>query len=240
MNKLEAMREAGEINRLAIDFGLTIAQPGMTKRELDEHIGQFIIDMGGEPAFLGYNGFPGNCCICIDEEIVHGTPTDRVIEDGSILTVDCGVRIEGWNVDAASTKIIGTPRSEADVSLLAGTKEALDAAVAIIRADLDLYDLADRIYSVSRLSGLSPIPAFTGHGIGALVHEEPAIHNIPKQKGTKLASGQTIAVEPICTRGGLNFVILPDGWTCVSSDGSMSAQFEHTLLVTDEGCEVIC
>lgn len=240
MNKLDAMREAGEINRLAINFALTVAQPGMTKAELDQAVGDLIRDMGGEPAFLGYHGFPGNCCICIDEEIVHGTPSNRKIEDGSILTIDCGVRIDGWNVDAASTKIIGTPRSELDVSLLAGTKEALDAGIAIIKAELDLFDLANCIHSVARTNGISPYPQFTGHGIGRVVHEEPAIHNIPKQRGTKLAPGQTIAVEPICTRGGLGFNVMEDGWTCVSSDRSLSAHFEHTLLVTEEGCEVIC
>lgn len=240
MKKLEAMRLAGEINRLAIEFGLAAAQPGMTKSELNELVGEFIRERGGEPAFLNYHGFPGNCCICLDEEAVHGTPSDRRIEDGSILTIDCGVRIGGWNVDAASTKIIGTPRCAADITLVQYTKESLDAAVAIIRADLDLFDLADRIYSVARSGNIAPYPQFTGHGIGRTVHEDPAIHNIPRQRGTRLTSGQTIAVEPICTRGGLNYKMLPDGWTCVSYDGTMSAHFEHTLFVTEEGCEVLC
>ncbi len=249
MDQLEAMRAAGQINQAAIKMALEQAAPGMTKAELDSMIGAFIEKMGGRPAFKGYQGFPGNACLSIDEEVVHGTPSDREIQEGSILTVDCGVEVDGWCVDAARTAIIGQPRNESEEKLVQSTDELLQYFVEKeIRAGLTMFNLANRMQTVAQLEGLRVFPQFTGHGIGRSIHEDPTIfHTL--EGHTKLSrrliqtwkfeAGMTVCVEPITTLGSPITIAQEDGWTVISQDGQPSAHFEHTLLITENGCEVL-
>ena len=237
MKKIDAMLKAGKINQQAIQFGFDIAVPGMSKLELDQKIGEFIFQSGGEPAFLEYMGFPGNCCICIDEEIVHGLPTDRKIEDGCILTIDCGVRVDGWNVDAAITKIIGIPRNKEDLILVETTKKALSNALEVINNETYINSISDIIYTTAINKNLSVYPDFAGHGIGRNIHEEPSIYNVPQKTNEKLIVGQTVAIEPLFTIQDTKWSLAKDGWTCISNNNS--AHFEHTIIVTENGYKII-
>lgn len=247
MSKLDAMREAGSINRRAIDFGLREAKPGMTKAVLDRAIGEYIRGLGAEPAFLGYHGFPSNCCLSLNEELVHGTASDRVINDGDILTVDCGVRVGEYCVDAAGTTIVGNALNEDDVRLVKHSKELIDRLIDHVQPGLNLFDFAMQCDRLLAHYGLKVFSQFCGHGIGKSVHEPPQInHTLVDADHTFLTSftlrkGMTICVEPITTFGGTGFRVLDeDGWTCVSVDGSRSAHFEHCILVVQDGCEILC
>jgi len=248
MNKLDAMRYAGKVNRDAIEYGFEVAVPGMTKRELSTRLGDFIRSHGCEPAFLHYLGFPGEACICLTEEIVHGIPNDRKIEDGDILTIDIGTKYYSWNVDAAMTDIIGHASKER-LKFVRDCEDIFKIMIQHIHPDFSLYQLAELGDRLTAGRDIYILNDFCGHGIGTTVHMEPTIFHSLKglDDGTirqlqtqRLAVGTTICVEPIfLDQPSVGHELSTDGWTWASKYDFISAHFEHTLLITENGTEVI-
>lgn len=237
--EIESFRKAGRILRGCLDMLKPLARPGITTGELDRLAEHYILDHGGEPAFKGYHGYPHTLCISVNDECVHGMPGERVLEDGDIASLDCGVRIDGFNTDACITVGVGNISPEAR-NLLDVTQQALDRAVEVIRPGIRVGDLSASIEEVIRKGKLKPVRALTGHGLGRNLHEPPDIPNFGRRgTGPVLPAWTVIAVEPITAIGSDDVRETGDGWTLVTDDHSLSCHFEHTILVTDTGCEVL-
>ncbi len=248
MNKLDAMRFAGRVNRAAIDYGFEIAVPGMSKRELSSRLGDFIRSHGCEPAFLNYMGFPGEACICLSEEIVHGVPNDRQIEDGDILTIDIGAKYHGWNVDAAHTDLIGRA-SEDKIKFVRTCEGIFKEMIKHIHPNFSLYQLAELGDRLTNGRNIHILNDFCGHGIGQTVHMEPTIFHslkglrsgtISSLKSSFLPVGSTVCVEPIFMQHpNIGHQLMPDKWTWTSKYGLVSSHFENTILITENGAEIV-
>ena len=211
----------------------------MKTKELDQLAEDFIKKQGGYPAFKGYRGFPASICVSINEEVVHGIPGERVIEPGQIVSVDAGILKDGYYADAALTYPIGEVGEEA-LRLIRVTHQALEKAIGSLQAGRHLSDVSFVIQSFVEENGFSVVRDLVGHGIGKKMHEEPQIPNfgIPGQ-GVVLKKGMVLAIEPMVNVGNYEISTKEDKWTIVTSDGSLSAHFEHTVAVTDNGAEVL-
>jgi methionyl aminopeptidase len=231
--QIEAMRRAGRlVARTLAEVGAHV-KPGVTTRELDRLAEEIIRKAGGVPSFKGYNGFPASVCASINDEIVHGIPGKRALRVGDILALDIGAILEGWHGDAAVTLPVGPVSEEAERLLLAG-REALAAGVAAARGGAYLSDIGAAIEACAEAHGFSVVREYVGHGIGRRMHEEPQVQNFgPAGKGPILRPGMTLAVEPMLNAGGAGTRVQPDQWTVVTSDGSLSVHFEHTIAITD-------
>jgi methionyl aminopeptidase len=214
-------------------------RPGVETRELDELAEEACGRHGVKPAFKGYRGYPGSICISVNEEIVHGIPGARVIRDGDLVSLDFGVRYDGFYGDAALTLAVGEVSPEAR-KLMAATAESLDAAIAQVQVGAHLTNISHAVQTVVEGHGFSVIREFVGHGIGRSLHEDPQIPNFgPPGRGPKLEAGMTLAIEPMTSSGSWRVRILQDGWTAVTQDGSLAAHFEHTVALTDKGAVVL-
>ncbi len=237
--EIERMRSAC---RAASDILHELAgsvQPGVTTAELDGRAGELIRKIGGKSPFFGYKGFPGQVCVSVNEEVVHGIPGPRRIQYGDIVSLDVGVILDGFVGDNATTVAVGVidPLTE---KLLRVTQEALQAAIAVARAGNRVGDISHAVQSLVEAEGLAVVREFVGHGVGRKMHEEPQIPNFGKRRsGPKLKSGMTLAIEPMINAGAAEVKLLEDGWTVVTADGAPSAHFEHTVLVTDEDPEIL-
>lgn len=238
--EIAAVRHAGKILRECIDFVGTLICPGITTRELDFAAEQFIRKHeGAEPAFMGYHGYPSTLCTSINDECVHGMPGKRILTTGDIIAIDCGVKYKGLNTDACKSFPVGKIAPEA-ARLLVVTKQALDAGVAAVRAGARVGDISAAVQGVVEGAGFSVISALTGHGLGRTLHQFPDVPNVGERgKGPTLPEHTLIAIEPITATGKDGIVDGGDLWTIKTKDGSLSAHFEHTLLVLRDGCEVI-
>jgi methionyl aminopeptidase len=213
----------------------------MSTWDLDEMAESFIRSHpGATPSFKGLYGFPGSVCASINEEIVHGIPSRRrVLKDGDIISIDVGVKYDGYHTDSATTVAIG-PVPDESQRLLDVTERALTAGIEAAQANNHVGDIGAAIQAVVEGSGFSIVRDLVGHGIGAAFHEEPQVPNYGKPKrGTKLVPGLTIAIEPMVNAGGPGTRTLPDRWTVVTVDGSRSAHFEHTVAITENGPRVL-
>lgn len=234
-----SLRRAGGILRECLRHVSGLVRPGVTTGELDRAAEDFIVERGGIPAFKGYHGFTGSLCISVDAECVHGIPGPRVLREGEIVSLDGGVIVDGLYTDACVTVGVGAISTDAQ-RLLHVTQEALDWAVASLRAGMRVGDLSAGIERVIRRGGFAPVRALTGHGLGRTLHQFPDIPNIGTPgTGAVIPAGTLLAVEPIVSAGSDQVVEASDGWTLSTADGSLSAHSEHSLLVTDDGCEVI-
>lgn len=216
-------------------------RPGVSTQEVDDFADDFIRSHDGAvPAFKGLYGFPGSVCVSMNEEIVHGIPSpDRVLDEGDIVSIDVGVRLDGWCSDSAWTFPVGTVDHDTR-RLLRTTREALDAAVAAARPGNHVGDIGAAVVQTVDGTGLGIIRDLVGHGVGRDVHEEPQIPNIGQPGyGPLLRSGMVIAIEPMLSQGADTIRTLDDRWTVVTTDGTRSAHFEHTVAVTDEGPRVL-
>jgi methionyl aminopeptidase len=237
--EIDTFRQAGNILRDCLQMLVPHVKAGISTMKLDHMAEEFIRSRGGEPAFKGYHGYPSTLCTSINEECVHGMPGARTLKDGDIVSLDCGVRLDELNTDACITVPVGHISAEA-VHLLEVTKEALDFAVSILHAGVKVGDLSAAIEKIIRAGKCLPVKALTGHGLGRNLHEYPDIPNFGKQgTGAVLPAGTVIAVEPIVSLGSDNVRETGDGWTLITDDGSLSAHFEHTILITERGCEVL-
>ena len=235
----QTLRKAGKILRGCLQHVATFVKPGITTQSLDEVAEAYIREHGGEPAFKGYNNFPATLCISVDDECVHGIPGPRVLEDGNIVKLDGGVLLDGLYTDACISVPVGTIASDAQ-HLLRVTSQALETAVAMIKPGIRIGDISATIQHAVESERCNCIPALTGHGLGKTLHQVPAIPNVGRKgTGATLPVGTLIAVEPIVALGRGEILQDDDGWTIRTKDGSLSAHFEHTLLITEGGCEVI-
>jgi methionyl aminopeptidase len=241
------MRRAGEIVAATIEAVLEAVAPGKTTADLDTVAEQVIRAEGATPSFKGYGRntstpFPSSICASLNEEIVHGIPsTNRVLREGDLLSLDFGAIWEGFHADSAVTVFVGgkAPTAEAE-RLVRTTEEALAQAIEAVRPGGRLSDIGHAIESVATPAGFGIVREYGGHGIGRSLHEDPFIHNFGKPgRGPGLRPGLVVAIEPMLNLGAEETRLLDDGWTVVTKDGSLSAHFEHTVAVTEDGNEVL-
>ena len=239
--ELEKMRRAGAILAATINRVTAAVEPGVSTLELDRVAEAFIREAGATPSFLGYKGFPASICASVNNEIVHGIPSkDRFVREGDLLSLDFGTIWEGFQADSAVTVFVGPPPSDDAKRLVETTQAALDAAIDVIRPGARLSDIGHAIEQVAIDAGLGVVREYGGHGIGRAMHEDPFIQNWgPAGRGPVMKPGLVVAVEPMFNLGGDATRQLDDGWTVVTADGSLSAHWEHTVAVTDEGHEVL-
>ena len=216
-------------------------KPGMTTKELDTIAYNFYKKHGAIPNFLNYNGYPATICASINDEVVHGIPSNKkVLHDGDIISIDMGCILDGWHSDAARTFAVGTVSEEAQ-KLIDVTKESFFKGIEVIKHGVKLGDVSHTIQTFLEDRGYGVVRDLVGHGIGQALHEEPEVPNFGKAgRGVKLAQGMTLAIEPMVTASSNYHVcVLDDDWTVVTQDGSLAAHYENTVVVTREGCEIL-
>lgn len=238
--QIATMRRAGRVVAEMHEACTRAARPGATTAEVDAAAREVLERRGARSNFLGYHGFPAVICASPNEVVVHGIPGPRVLEEGDILSIDCGAIVDGWHADAAITVPVGAIDEES-ARLIAVTQESLDAAIRVMIVGATLGDIGAAVSGVAEAAGMSIVREYTGHGIGTAMHEEPAVPNYPKGAGhrTKLKGGLVLAIEPMVNLGRAGTRELDDGWTVVTLDGSRSAHVEHTIAITDDGPEVL-
>lgn len=238
-SELEIMRESGRIVAETHQLMSQSVKPGVTTAELDQLAEKFIHSRGALPSFKGYNGFPGSICISVNEELVHGIPGSRVLQEGDIVSIDIGAYYNGYHGDSAWTYGVGKISEEAS-HLLEVTERALYAGLAEAKPNARLFTLSHAIQVCAETAGYSIVREYVGHGIGADLHEEPQIPNYGMPgRGPRLKPGMVLAVEPMVNQGGRHVRTLDDGWTVVTADGKLCAHFEHTIAITDDGYEIL-
>jgi methionyl aminopeptidase len=239
-DEIAKMRRAGRIVAGTIDRVLAAVRPGLTTGGLDEVAEAYIDEQGAIPSFKGYRGFPASICASLNDEVVHGIPGPRKLKPGDILSLDFGAIWEGYHADSAVTVFVGEPPSAEAEKLLRVTEDALEAGISEIRAGKRLSDIGHAVQQVVEGAGFGVVREYVGHGIGRSLHEDPQIPNYgPPGRGPEIKPGLVVAVEPMVNMGGWETRVLPDRWTVVTADGSLSAHFEHTIAVTDDGPEVL-
>lgn len=237
--ELEAMRQAGQVVARMIAALKQAVAPGLTTKDLDVVAAEELKRQGAKPAFLGYMGFPATICTSVNEEIVHGIPGDRVLIEGDLVKVDVGAVVDGLYGDAAVTLPVGQVSDEA-MRLIEATKGSLDAAIEVVKAGNRLGDIGAAVQGYAESRGYGVVREYVGHGIGRKLHEEPQVPNYGVAgRGPLLHAGMVIAIEPMVNVGTWRTQALEDGWTVVTADGQLSAHFEHTMAVGEEGAEVL-
>ena len=238
--EIELMREAGRILAQVHDELGQIVRPGISTYEIDKEGEKMIRDFGCIPSFLNYNGYPASICVSVNEEVVHGIPSrKRVLKDGDIVSLDAGVIYKGDHSDAARTHAVGniTP---AAAKLIEVTKQSFFEGIKYAKAGNYLHDISNAIGRYAESFGYGVVRDLVGHGIGTHLHEDPQIPNYrQKSRGIRLAEGMTLAVEPMINAGTYKVCWLDDDWTVVTKDGSLSAHYENTVLITEDGCEIL-
>ncbi|MGI6103112.1 MAG: type I methionyl aminopeptidase [Patescibacteria group bacterium] len=237
--EIARMRRAGEILAGALDVVVHAVQPDATGVALDRLAETYIRDHGAEPAFKGYRGYPASLCISINEEVVHGIPSQRPIAPGDLVSVDLGVKLQGWHVDAARSLVV-PPADSADSALVAAAWEAFYAGFGQIRPGVKLGDVQAAIQTVIERHGYGLVRDLTGHGIGRSLHEAPDIPNYGNRgTGLSLQAGMTFCIEPMLTRGSGDVRTEADDWTIIAADRTRAAHVEETVLVTPDGAELL-
>jgi len=216
-----------------------LAVPGATTLEIDRVAEARVVEAGAEPAFKGYHGYPATVCLSINEQVVHGIPSKRALVEGDILSIDMGAKLDGFYGDSAVTVPVGAISAEA-AELLRVTEESLFHGIDAVKPGARVSDIGEAVQLHVEGHGLSVVREFVGHGIGTSLHEEPQIANYgPGGRGPRLSEGMVFAIEPMVNIGKAAVKVLADGWTAVTRDGSLSAHFEHTVVVTADGCEIL-
>ena len=238
--ELDSMRSAGKIVAMALDNVFDALEPGITTAELDDIARRTIRAEGSKPAFLGLYGFPAVACISINAEIVHGIPSERVVSDGDLVSVDCGAIVDGFYSDCARTAIAGKSANDEHSRLLDVCRESLKQGIEQCVPHNRVGDISNAIEQFVRDEGFELVREYVGHGIGRELHEAPSVPNIGNAGiGPLLMEGMTIAIEPMIMSGSWETKVLDDGWTVVTADGSLSAHFENTVAITADGPEVL-
>ncbi len=239
--EIDLMAKAGSIIAQTLELCRSMVRPGITTEDLDREAEKFIRSHpGARPSFKGLYGFPKSLCISINEEVVHGIPSPkRMLREGSIVSVDCGVCIEGFHADSATTIPVGAVNQET-TRFLATTQAALQAGIEQSRLGNHIGDIGHAIQTVAEAAGYGVIRELVGHGVGTRMHEDPQVPNHGKPKrGERLLDGMTIAIEPMITMGDYKTKLLDDKWTVVTADGSIACHFEHTVAVTKNGPRIL-
>lgn len=239
--EVKIMRQASHIVATVLREVMGMVEPGQTTGDIDAYAEKRIREMGATPSFKGYHGFPASICASINNEVVHGIPSPkRVIRQGDLLKVDTGAYFEGYHGDSCITICLGDAPQEAQ-TLSRVAKEALMAGLSQVKAGNTLLDIAGAVEDHVKANGFSVVEDYTGHGVGRNLHEEPSVFNFRTDElpNVTLRPGMTLAIEPILNAGSKACRTLRDQWTVVTRDGSLSAQWEHTVLVTSDGCEIL-
>ncbi len=237
--EVESLRKGGKILRACLDLIEDMVNPGVTTLELDEAAERFIRDRDATPGFKGYRNFPATLCTSINEQCVHGIPGDRQLEEGDIISVDCGVIFDGLYTDACFTAAVGEINSDAK-KLMQVTKICLENVVEMLREGVKVGDISALVQETAEADGFHPVKALTGHGLGKNLHQFPDIPNLGEAgTGPKIPTRTLLAIEPIISAGSDTVEAGDDAWTLSTSDKALCAHFEHTLLILPDGCEVI-
>ncbi len=238
-HEIDLMREPCRIVRDCLAFVGERIRAGMTTKEVDTLVYDFIKASGAEPSCLGYYGYPASACVSVNEVVVHGIPDGRVLEEGDIVSVDLCAYKNGFHGDGARTFAIGqiSPENE---KLIRVTTECFFKGIEGLKAGTPLYDIGWNVQQYAESNGFSVIRAYTGHGIGKEMHEDPSVPNYGKRgTGPRLQAGTVICVEPMIAAGGWRVKVLSDGWTAVTTDGKCAAHYENTLVVRENGVEIL-
>lgn len=240
-SEIAAMRESGHMLATVLAALQSQIGVGMSTLDLSRLAAKELSPLGGEPAFKGYRGFPEVLCVSVNDEVVHGIPrADRIINEGDIVGMDFGVRYKGMITDAAVSVIAGRPKQQGHIRLVQRTKQALDTGIAAVHDRVRAGDIGHAIETHLKPYNYGIVRDLVGHGVGHEVHEDPNIPNYGRPNtGPWLDKGMTIAIEPMVTLGGEAVYMADDHWTILTRDGSWSAHFEHTVLITEEGAEIL-
>jgi methionyl aminopeptidase len=237
--EITVMRRAGRIVGTVLEILSKQIKPGMKTKELDVIAAREVTRLGGTPSFKGYHGYPANLCVSVNDEIVHGIPGERVLREGDIVSLDMGAIYNGFQGDGAVTVGVGKVSTRAQ-GLIDTTREALRAGIAAVQTGARLGDVSAVIQQYAESRGYSVVREYSGHGIGREMHEEPQIPNFgPAGIGPVLKKGMTLALEPMVNLGDWHTRVAADDWTVLTADGSLSAHFEHTIAITEDGAEVL-
>jgi methionyl aminopeptidase len=239
-DEIALMRRAGRIVAGTIEAVTAAVRPGVTTEALDRVADDYIREQGALPSFKGYRGFPASICTSINEQVVHGIPGPRVLKLGDLLSLDFGAIWDGYHADSAVTVFVGEPLSGEPEKLVRVTEEALETGIAQLVSGKRLSDIGHAIQQMVEGAGFSVVREYVGHGIGRSLHEDPPVPNYgPPGRGPEIAPGLVVAIEPMVNVGGWDTRLLADEWTVVTADGSLSAHFEHTVAVTEDGPTVL-
>ena len=238
-HQLEAMRQACKITAAARALAGEMVRPGVTTRQIDKAVHDFIVSQGAKPSFLNYSGYPASACISVNSTVIHGIPSGYVLKEGDIVSVDVGAYYKGFHGDCAATFPCGAVSAEAQ-RLIDVTKQSFFEGLAFVRPGHRVSDISHAIQSYVESNGYSVVRAFVGHGVGAQLHEEPEVPNFGAPgHGPRLLPGMTLAIEPMVNMGTYEVDVLKDRWTTVTADGKLSAHYENTVLITDGEPEIL-
>jgi methionyl aminopeptidase len=238
-SEIEKLRRVNQLVAQVLAELRRMAAPGVTTEDIDHAAERLVRAAGAEPAFKGYHGYPATVCVSANEQVVHGIPSKRPLVEGDILSIDMGAKLDGFFGDCAVTVPIGRVSPEA-TELLRVTEEALFHGIEAVKPGARVSDIGAAVQQHVETHGFSVVREFVGHGIGTSLHEEPQIANYgPGGRGPRLAEGMVLAIEPMVNAGKPAVKVLSDGWTAVTRDGSLSAHFEHTVVVTGGGCRIL-
>ena len=233
--ELKLLREAGRLSAEALRVGGEAVAPGVTTREIDKLIHDFIVFNGATPSFLNYEGYPASSCISVNDEIIHGIPGDRVIVEGDIVSIDVGAYLEGYHGDNAATFPAGKVSAEAQ-RLMDATREGLEKGIAAAVSGNRIGDISQAVQTYCEERGYSVVREYVGHGVGRQMHEDPEVPNYGKAgHGVRLVPGMVIAIEPMINAGDRHVRQDTNGWTVRTADGSLAAHFENTIAITKDG-----
>lgn len=237
--QIEGIRASCQMLSAMYDALKPLVQPGVTPKDLDRFAYEFIVKNGGRPAFLGYEGYPATLCVSVNEVVIHGIPGSKPLKEGDIVGIDSGIDLNGYFSDAAITLPVGKISPEAQ-KLLNVTRECLDLAIAQVKPNARISDISRAVFAHATKNGFKVVRQYCGHGVGLDIHEDPQIPNyVSAGPNPRIMPGMVLAIEPMINVGTSDVRVLDDDWTVVTMDGSLSAHFEHTVLVTDSGCEVL-
>ncbi|KAF7828740.1 methionine aminopeptidase 1D, chloroplastic/mitochondrial [Senna tora] len=235
---IECMRASGRLAAQVLQYAGTLVKPGITTDEIDQAVHQMIIDNGAYPSPLGYGGFPKSVCTSVNECICHGIPDSRVLEDGDIINIDVTVYLNGYHGDTSATFFCGDVDDEAR-NLVQVTRESLDKAISICAPGVEFKKIGKTIHDHADKFRYGVVRQFVGHGVGSVFHADPVVLHYRNNGGGRMKLNQTFTIEPMLTIGSINPIMWNDNWTVVTEDGSLSAQFEHTILITSHGAEIL-
>lgn len=233
------MRRAGRVVAEMHAACRAAARPGVSTAELDRRARAVLERRGATSNFLGYHGYPAVICASVNDEVVHGIPGDRILDDGDIISIDCGAVVDGWHGDAAFTMVVGDA-DPADEALIEAGRQSLEAAIDVMVPGGSIGDIGHAVESTVSPKGYAVLRDYTGHGIGRAMHEAPDVPNHGRPgRGKTLKAGMVLAVEPMVVAGDPEVAELPDGWTVITVDGSRSVHWEHTVAITDDGPQIL-
>lgn len=238
-HEIELMRRAGKITAAARALAGEMVKPGVTTQEIDKAVEAFIRQQGAVPSFLGYSGYPASACISVNDEVIHGIPGKRVLQEGDIVSIDVGAFIGGFHGDCAATFACGQISEEAQ-RLIDVTRQSFFEGIKFAKEGYRVQDISAAVQTYVESHGFSVVREFVGHGVGTHLHESPEIPNFGRSgRGARLLRGMTLAIEPMVNLGGAAILQMNDGWTVKTRDGKLSAHYENTILVTDGEPEIL-